>query len=84
MTQELSNKTKEAWCHQQTPPCPLTTEMGASTQTFLAIAPDSALKATNGAYYTQCQPVSPPRWSTGSQVELFNKSQEWSRLTRGV
>ena len=77
MTRALDPKTKRKWCRFQSGPCPLTTDEGASTQTFLAAAPEQMLAGSNGAYYTQCQPVAPPQYDKASQAALFDASLEW-------
>jgi len=75
MTRELSPETRKEWCAMQTH-CPLTSDEGASTVAYLALAPAASLR--NGAYYQQCRPAMHARWDQASQRELFDLSLQWS------
>lgn len=79
MTKVMSPATIREWCALQGKPCPLTAEMGASTQTYLAAASDAELAGSSGAFFTQCATRRPPEWDAASQGELFDKSLAWTR-----
>ena len=74
----MNPQTIHEWCLLQSKPCPLTPDMGAATQTFLAVAPEAMLAGKSGAYFKQCVATAPPKWDAASQAGLFNKSLVWS------
>ncbi len=78
MTAVLPAAVRAAWCANTKGPCPLTAAEGASTIAYLAVASDLDASAS-GAFFTECEPKTPPMWVTNGQAELFAKSQEWIR-----
>ena len=81
MLKQLKPATIAEWCALQTKPCPLSAAEGASTQAYLAVAPDASLAGTGGDYFVQCQPARPAKYDADEQTRLFDQSLVWSGAT---
>jgi NAD(P)-dependent dehydrogenase (short-subunit alcohol dehydrogenase family) len=52
----VSKLVQHAWCLKDGQrPCPRTAPQGATTQTYLAVAPNSVLSADNGKFFDSCK-----------------------------
>lgn len=87
MTDKFPNATINSWCHGDLRNCPLGTEEGAATPTYVATASHAELSNADGSYFFHCQPSNSIRsmmaqkhgeaFTLKYQGEIYDMASKW-------